>query len=81
VVRIAPKPGIFFELPNVPMGADIYVTYNGKEYHYQVTRSFEVMPSEIWVEDATISPMLTLYTCTPLYTHNKRHVLRAELVK
>jgi sortase A len=81
VVQIPPKPGIFFELPSVPVGSDIYVTYNSREYHYKVTQSFEVRPDEIWVEDETINPTLTLYTCTPLYTHNKRHVVRAELLK
>jgi LPXTG-site transpeptidase (sortase) family protein len=81
VVKIPPKPGIFFDLPAVPVGSDIYVTYNGREYHYKVTRSFEVQPDEIWVEDETVKSTLTLYTCTPLYTHNKRHVIRAELVK
>jgi LPXTG-site transpeptidase (sortase) family protein len=81
VVQIPPKPGVFFELPSVPVGSDIYATDSGREYHYRVTQSFEVKPDEIWVEDETTNPTLTLYTCTPLYTHNKRHVIRAELVK
>jgi sortase A len=81
VVRISPKPGVFFDLPRVSVGADIYITYQRYEYHYKVTQSFEVRPDEIWVEDETTNPTLTLYTCTPLYTHNKRHVIRATLVQ
>lgn len=71
----------FYNLPKMQVGDLAYVNYAGKVYEYKVSEVFEVGPKDIWIEDNTAEPILTMYTCTPLWTSDRRFVVRAKLVR
>jgi sortase A len=54
---------------------------NGKRYDYRVLESFVVGPRENWVTGRVRGrDLLTLQTCTPIPTFQKRLIVRAERV-
>ena len=74
---VPPNNTTFYNLDKLEAGDLIIVYYEGQEYDYQVEESFVVEPEELHVEDDLGYDVLTLYTCTPLWTSSKRLVIRA----
>lgn len=74
-------PKTFFYLDKINEGDDIVVFWQGKEFDYKVSKSFVVAPTQISVEAPTKERMLTLYTCTPLWTATNRLVVQATPVE
>jgi LPXTG-site transpeptidase (sortase) family protein len=70
---------IFFHLDKVKVGDPIAIYWDKKEYLYEVTEVKIVQPHENWVEEQTNQPLLTLYTCTPVWSSRQRLVVRAAL--
>ncbi len=70
---------VFFHLDKVKVGDPIAVYWQQKEYLYKVSSVSVVLPHEVWVEEQTNTPTLTLYTCTPVWSSRQRLVIRAEL--
>jgi sortase A len=68
----------FYHLPKVEIGDKLTVFWQQKEYTYIVTAKFEVDPTQLSIENNSTEPLLTLYTCTPLYIANKRLVIIAK---
>ena len=59
----------------------IYMNYNGTRYTYKVTSTEVVLPSEVSkVQLNTDKPMLTLISCVPLGTAEKRLLVFAEQI-
>lgn len=59
----------------------IYMNYNGTRYTYKVTSTEVVLPSEVSkVQLNTDKPMLTLISCVPLGTAEKRLLIFAEQI-
>ncbi len=75
---LPPNNLTFYNLDKVKEGDKIIVYWQGIEYDYYVTEIFEVDPSQTEVEENTAQPRLTLYTCTPLWTAERRLVIVAE---
>ena len=72
---------IFAQLDKLKEGDVIYANYNGVRYTYNIVRTEVVLPSEVSkVQTGTDKPMLTLITCTPLGTAEKRLLVFAEQV-
>lgn len=74
-------PNTFYHLNNLSIDDEIIIFWNDKEYLYLVSEIDVVEPDFIEIEEPTTIDILTLYTCTPLYTSKKRLVVRAELVE
>lgn len=72
---------VFALLPDIEVGADIYVTNDQKEFHYRVTSKKEVSPDDVSILKQGDKKILTLMTCTPVGTALKRLVVTAELVE
>jgi len=70
----------FYNLDKLKSGDQIVVFWHGVRYDYQVFRNFVVQPTQLSIEDPTVKPQLTLYTCTPLWTSTDRLIVTAELV-
>lgn len=72
---------IFVQLERMAVDDIIYVNYNSTRYSYKVTSMDVVMPTEI---DALRydgdKPIITLITCVPLGTAEKRLLVKAEQV-
>jgi sortase A len=67
----------FYNLPKVKMNEVVTLYWEGIKYDYRVYDIFEVTPDAVEIEDNTDNHILTLYTCTPLWTSTKRFVVRA----
>ncbi len=73
---------IFSTLPKLKVGSDIFVTYDGIEYTYRVSKTFEVKPNELWVLRQDYSQKtIKVVTCVPPGTTLRRLIVEAELVK
>ncbi len=71
--------GTLYNLDKVHTGDSIAVWWQQKRYLYTVTKTKVVGPDEISVEDPTKDPILTIYTCTPLWLPKNRLVVVAKL--
>lgn len=72
---------IFAQLDKLQTGDTIYVNYNSVRYTYTVTKKEVVLPTQVdKLTYATDKPILTLITCTPLGTAEKRLLVTAEQV-
>lgn len=74
---LPPNNTTFYSLDELVKDDVIIVYYNGTEYDYLVSESFIVMPDQLEVEADLGYDVLTLYTCTPIWTSSKRLVVRA----
>ena len=65
---------IFYRLNRLTEG-------DGRKYSYRVTESFVVDPGEDWVTGQVVGrDMVTLQTCTPIPTFDKRLIVRADRI-
>ncbi len=73
---------IFYNLDKLRRGDEILLKDSrGRTYEYRVTGSFLVGPNESWVKDAVPGrDMMSLQTCTPIPTFEKRLIVRANRV-
>ena len=72
---------IFAQLDKLQTGDTIFVNYNSVRYTYTITKKEVVKPTEVSkLTYATDKPVLTLITCTPLGTAEKRLLVTAEQV-
>lgn len=70
--------GVFYSLDKIHPGDTIVLYWQQKKYRYTVSRTFVVPPTAVEIEQPTKQPMLTLYTCTPLWSAHDRLVIQAE---
>jgi len=71
---------VFALLDKLVVGDEIYLTYQGIIYKYQVSSSIVVTPEEIEVMESQGKNTLSLMTCVPVGTTLKRLIVRADLV-
>jgi sortase A len=69
---------VFYHLDKLTIGDKIVVYWEGQAYHYEVIATKIVPPSDGSVEASTNQKLLTLYTCTPLWTAENRLVIIAK---
>jgi sortase A len=71
---------IFYNLNKVEEGDKIVLKdRTGRKYQYRVSEIFLAGPSESWVMGQVRGrDMLTLQTCTPIPTFEKRLIVRAD---
>ena len=74
---------IFYNLDKLSSGDAIVLRdRSGNAYEYRVTEKFEVDPSASWAMDSVRDrDIVTLQTCTPIPTYEKRLIIRADRVK
>jgi sortase A len=73
---------VFYNLNELRKGDRVVLKdRDGKAYHYRVSEMFVVDPTEVWVMGKVVGrDMVTLQTCTPYPTFNKRLIVRADRV-
>lgn len=74
------RESVFYNLPKIQNGDLVYVYWKGSVYTYEVFDQKIVPPTAVQIEFATPEPILTLYTCTPLWTAKNRFVVDARLI-
>jgi len=76
---LPPNNKTFYNLDKLGKGDKLVVFWKKGRYVYTVSEIFEVTPDQVEIESNTEESVLTLYTCTPLWTSSKRLVVRANL--
>jgi LPXTG-site transpeptidase (sortase) family protein len=71
--------GTFYNLDKLKVGDEVAVQWDNKKYVYKVRDSKVVPPDATYVENPSTDPILTLYTCTPLWNPKERLVVTADL--
>jgi sortase A len=73
---------IFYRLNRLTEGDEVVLEgRDGSKYRYRVTESFVVEPGEDWVTGQVVGrDMVTLQTCTPIPTYDKRLIVRADRI-
>ena len=67
----------FYNIDKLKIGDEIVVDYNQKRYVYVISKVFAVKPDDVYIEDRTSQPQLTLYSCTLGGSADGRHVFIA----
>lgn len=67
----------FYHLDKMAVGDLVRIYWEGKTYDYKVAAVKVVPATEISVEGPTNDRLLTLYTCTPLWSAKDRLVVQA----
>lgn len=75
---LPPSNRTFYLLDKLEPNDSIIIYWEGEEYDYTVTDETIVEPSQVEILDPTETPRLTLYTCSPLFSTDKRLVIFAE---
>lgn len=70
----------FRDLTQVKGGDTIRLVYNNKLYNYKVTNTAVHSPEDLFVENPSDQPKLTLYTCYPMFMARERFVVTAEQI-
>lgn len=76
----SPYNEVFALLDKVEIGDNIYLTYQGREYIYQITNKQVVKPSEVNVMDPDPQPTISLMTCVPVGTNLNRLIVTAKQI-
>lgn len=72
---------IFVQLEKLQNGDTIYANYQGKRYTYVVTKKEVVLPNNVQaLIYPTNKPVMTLITCVPIGTADKRLLVTAEQI-
>ncbi|MDD5109925.1 MAG: sortase [Patescibacteria group bacterium] len=75
-----PSSRTFYLLDQVEVGDSVTVTWNNETYDYRVKEVKIVLPSQVEILNPTVTPTLTLFTCTPLFSSAHRLVVVAEQI-
>jgi sortase A len=70
-------PRTFYSLDKVKAGDLVEVKWGDQKFTYRIVRSFVVSKDKMFIEAPTTVPLLTVYTCTPLWTSTNRLVIQA----
>ena len=73
---------VFYHLNSLEKGDEVILKdREGKAYRYRVSEVMEVNPDDVWVMGQVVGrDMVTLQTCTPIPTFEKRLIVRADRV-
>lgn len=73
-------PNTFYHLDKLKMGDKFSIFWVDKEYDYEIFNIKIVQSDDLSIEKNTLQPIITLYTCTPLWTSKDRLVITAKLI-
>jgi len=77
---LPPSEETFYLLDKLGQGDEFQVIWEKKQYNYKVVSVSIVLPTDLSVLDPTENPSVTLLTCHPLFSTQKRLIVRGELV-
>ncbi len=80
-LHMPPKTDTFFNLDKIDIGEKIQITTDLSEHNYIVLEKKEVEANDLSIVQDSNDYTLTLVTCTPLWTSERRLVIVAKLDK
>lgn len=78
--HLPPSSKTLYLLDKLEVGDEIVVYWQSRKYTYQMSDSEIVLPEDLTVLNATSSSRLTLITCTPIFSTEKRLIVTANLI-
>jgi sortase A len=75
-----PSPKTFYLIDKMEIGDKITLYWSGVKYEYQVSETKIIDPSDISILHNTADDQLTIFSCTPLFTSQKRLVVIAKKI-
>ncbi len=72
---------IFYHLDKLKKDDEFIASWDGKIYKYRVREINTLTPDKVQIENNTEDPILTLYTCTPMWTSKNRLVVISDLIE
>jgi LPXTG-site transpeptidase (sortase) family protein len=77
---LPPNNTTFYLFHKLKNGESIKVVWIGKEYEYRISEIKKVKKTDVSILDQTMYPVLTLFTCDPIYSQENRLVVIAKPV-
>jgi LPXTG-site transpeptidase (sortase) family protein len=74
-------PNTFYHLDKLKVGDEFTIYWDHKKYTYKVYETKTVPPTAFEIEAPTKDSVVTLWTCTPIFTATNRLVVRAKLLE
>ncbi len=71
----------FYNIDKLKIGDRLSVDYHSRRYEYQITRKYTVAPTDVAIENRSLEPKMTLYSCTLGGEKDGRDVIEAILIK
>ncbi len=68
----------FYHVEKLSIGDKVIVDYDGKRYGYTISKTFDVKPTQVEIEDPNVGDRLTLYSCGLGGASDSRVVLLGE---
>ena len=78
---LPPSSKTLYLLDKLEIGDEIIVHWKGSKYTYTMSDSEVVLPSDVSVLNATSNSVLTLVTCTPVFSTDYRLIVTADLAR
>jgi sortase A len=78
---LPPNNLTFFLFDKLEPGDIAYVIWEGKDYLYRIRETKVVEPTDLSVLAESDKPILTMFTCTPIYSTRERLVVVADLIE
>lgn len=79
--RYLPPSNLTFYLFHKLQVGDIYLAvWQGKDYYYRIKEIKIVDPSDESPHKASAKPIMTMYTCHPIYSTDKRLVIISDMI-
>jgi len=74
-------PNTFYNLDKLKVGDKFLLFWEKKEYGYEIIEVKTISPNQTEIEQNTTQSIVTLYTCTPLWTSKERLVVIGKLIE
>jgi LPXTG-site transpeptidase (sortase) family protein len=68
----------FYLLDKLTIGDIIFISWQGQDYYYKVTRIKIVKDTDVSILDQSNKKLLTLFTCDPIFSQENRLVVVSE---
>jgi LPXTG-site transpeptidase (sortase) family protein len=78
---LPPSNLTFYLLDKMVPGDKIYVFWRGHDYYYDIKEVKRVEKTEMSIVEPTQDDRLTIYTCDPIFSQDRRLVVVAELTE
>jgi LPXTG-site transpeptidase (sortase) family protein len=68
----------FYNIDKLQMGDEIKIFFEGKWYTYTVSKKYDVPPTALYIEQQSVTPKITLYSCSLQGAAVGRSVIEAK---
>jgi LPXTG-site transpeptidase (sortase) family protein len=77
---LPPHNMTFYLFHKIEVGDIVSVVWKEKDYYYRVKETKIIDPTDLSILKPTVKPTLTMFTCHPIYSTDKRLVIVSELI-